>query len=317
MKKSVLIACLALMCANIAQAQKTTRYEGVMIIPKDLVQMRQFLPYISDDKGEGYYDYYENADGDRVKHGKFMFIHKYSVSVWQVMYGQYTHGKKTGVWVVKDSIVAKQRIKKYELNNAKATYANDSLNGSFVYTKCEHAHFYTLSCNFANGRMIGDVTIKYEPYENKTSILQGKIGEDGLPTGIWTLTDKIDVEVAQKRLYMNGVCIYAEEKNQATGERYTTYSVFEGINKMPVATEITGNETAIEYNGQTATRKDGIYSVDGWSDKSFTSQASRQTIAIYEIFTMIEKILPSKAWLTDEILGKQLQNWKYHYTVEK
>ena len=79
MKKSVLIACLALMCANIAQAQKTTRYEGVMIIPKDLVQMRQFLPYISDDKGEGYYDYYENADGD--SHQKLCICERFSANI--------------------------------------------------------------------------------------------------------------------------------------------------------------------------------------------------------------------------------------------
>ena len=313
-RKVAVGVCCALLFANMAVAQKTVRYEGAMPVPKDLAQMRQFLPWFSDDKGEGYYDYYENADGDRVKHGQFMFIHKYSVSVWQVLYGQYKDGKKTGVWVVKDSIVTKQRIKKYELYNVHATYANDSLNGSFVCKKYKSGRKYTLECSFKNGRMIGEVSITLEPTDGKTSTLKGKMDETGLPTGIWTNTDKIGIEVIQKRLYKQGVCVYVEEKNQATGERYMTYSVFDDVTKMSAAEAMTVGEGGLEYNGQIAKKKAKVNSEDGWSNISYTTQGANSSSAKYEIGTLLYDIIPSNNWLGDnDVLGEQVQKWNWHY----
>ena len=57
MKKSIFIACFALMFANITEAQKVSRYEGTLILPSDLVQMKPFLAPTRDNKGEGFYDY--------------------------------------------------------------------------------------------------------------------------------------------------------------------------------------------------------------------------------------------------------------------
>lgn len=316
----VVTACLAFMVATPVAAQKTVRYDGVMIMPGDLDQMRQLMSVSVGDRGDGYYDYYENADGDRVKHGKFLFIHKYSASVWQVLYGQYKDGKKTGVWVVKDSIVTKERIKKYALYDVRATYENDLLNGAFKCKRCKSGSFYILECNFVNGRMIGDATFSYVPnvsYEGKASTLQGKMDEAGLPTGVWTMTDKIDVEVIQKRVYVQGACIYVEERNQATGERYSLFGVFPDMKKVSDADNVKVLEESIEYNGQVAKKVKGLNrSPDGWSNRIYQTQANQASIGKYEIGKLLEDVLPS-GWRDEEDeLGKQMKDWEWHYAVE-
>ena len=310
MKKSILIACIALMCANIAQAQKTTRYEGAMALPSDLLQMS---PFLANNKGEGYYDYYENTDGDRVKHGKFAFKVKQGTA-WNVLSGQYTHGKKTGLWTVKDSLPSKQYIK-HALHDVTASYENDSLN-SFVYQKFKSGHYYTLECSFKNGRMIGDVTITFKPDPKKNNIskLQGKIGEDGLPIGVWIVTDNIDIEVTQKRLYVQGICVYVEERNQSTGERYSTYSVFEGVKKMPELADFNistiNGETFITYNGQTA-KKERF-------ENNYETQANARSLAKCEVYTLINNQLPIEGWREEgSILGNQMNSWWYHYSLIK
>lgn len=310
MKKSILFACIALMCANIAQAQKTTRYEGAMALPSDLLQMS---PFLANNKGEGYYDYYENTDGDRVKHGKFVFKVKQGTA-WNVLSGQYTHGKKTGLWTVKDSLPSKQYIK-HALHDVTASYENDSLN-SFVYQKFKSGHYYTLECSFKNGRMIGDVTITFKPDPKKNNIskLQGRIGEDGLPIGVWIVTDNIDIEVTQKRLYVQGICVYVEERNQSTGERYSTYSVFEGVKKMPELSDFNistiNGEAHITYNGQTAKKED--------IGNKYETQANAQSLAKNEVYSLIYEILPYDGWKDEgSILRNQMESWYYHYSLIK
>lgn len=305
MRKTIIIACVAILFSNIAVAQKINRYEGVMVLPTDLSRMQQFLLDNTNNRGEGFYDYYENTDGDRVKHGKFMFIQKYSVSVWKVLSGQYVHGKKTGLWVVKDSILAKERIKKIERHNLQATYADDILNGSFYYKQTSSYGTQILVCSFKNGLIVGDF---YTTYGSDT--LKGVINSVGLPTGIWTASTTNGIPILQKRYFRNGRLILIEERDESTGERYLCYSIFDGLkNKADINlikdTIIEGKEGVL-YNGHIALLEED--NSHGTFDSRYNS---RMGLIGHDC---LSESIPTEIRFFTSSIEKQINSWNYTYS---
>ena len=253
MKKAFLLMCFAIV-ANMLTGQSIKRYEGLMKYPSDLSQLKDVVKiYGIGNGGNGYYDYYVDSEENRVKHGKFYLnVNGYDIN------GSYSHGKKEGQWTFVHPS-EKTYIKTY-YNNLKITYKDDILCGPCEYiTRASDGWpaTVTISCNFNNGILTGEASVLYEfDSYSITSDCRGKIDNNGLLHGIWTISNKGGIEITQKRIYYKGSLVYVEEQDFSTGEKTICYTAFEDLKKAPsletIRDTIVNGWDGIVYNGQIA-----------------------------------------------------------------
>ena len=262
-KKIVLFLCLVVM-ADIVTGQSIKRYEGKMMLPSDLDQLKGVVArhYVG---GDGYYDYYENDDDNRVKHGEFYLkVDGYGDQGF-IIRGTYSHGKKVGQWTFIPP-VSQGYIKSY-YNSMKITYKDDVLYGPCEYSTRPTQGLpatVTISCNFTNGILTGDASVKYLfDYNSVTNEYRGKIDKEGLLYGIWSVSKKGGIETSQKWMYYKGAGVYAESLDYSTGERTVVYSAFDNLKKTPdldkIKDTVVMGQECIVYEGQVAIKVSSDY----------------------------------------------------------
>lgn len=323
MKRTFLITCLAMFVVNFACAQKNQRYEGDMRLPIDLHEFSDFLEGFTK-LGKGSYEYYENGDGDRVKHGKFVvsfdrgnFKREFS--------GSYKDGKKDGVWIIRDIISGKTNYAKHcELS---ITFKDDVFNGPCKFIKnAAGGNKYTITCTFEKGRMIGDFQLEHINSwvdENIINSVNGVIGADGLPEGIWTISQKGGIEITQKRLYMYGGLVAVQEQDFSTGDRYMVYSAFSNLQKLPNATDVTistKKDGCISFQEQTACKHgfeltDHCFYVNSSDIEEMLKKSKHPAFGKMWITELID-LFPGSMWIDEEsVFGAQRDNWAYYYSI--
>lgn len=312
MKRIVLFVCIAIMMANIVSAQNLKKYEGEIRYPSDLKVLSDFMGDYMDSKTLfGSYDYYENSDGERIKHGNFQLIYKNGNGVnCRVLRGEYSNGLRSGQWIIKDSIARKEYIKVHRLGTLKITYKNDIINGP-----CEYHNMYlkgsfsysTIKCNFNNGIIVGEVTVRHCKESDTTKVREykGPVSNDGLLHGLWTITDKGGLEMLQKRLYYKGGLVCVEESDFSTGEKYMCYSAFEGMTKTPNINEI--KDTIV--NGLNCIM---------WNDKIAAKTSDYANYNSKMTNTMMgDVVFKSFQYSLYSTLENQRQSWGYKYSEQE
>ena len=291
MKKLSLLFCLTIITC-IVSAQNTKRYEGKMRLPSDLEQFEsifnlgkdldlekvaiQMLFGAEKVEGDGYYNYYENSDGERIKHGKFYLrAQGYDIN------GTYSHGNKTGKWSIdniRDDNGKDISNKRHIYINM--TFVNDTLNGSCEFSRNTHRIIYdnmfldektinniidgktkinsvtringktivdiingslTIECNFENGKLKGSISKTiYQWVDNSLhqTKYQANIDKNGFLDGIVTITEKGGIEKLHKCMYYNGALVSIETIDYSTGEKKLGFCAFNNLKKAPNLNQI-------------------------------------------------------------------------------
>ena len=319
MKKKLFIACFAIFFANSVSSQIIHHYEGNIKLPEDLHEFGGFIDGFNP-IGKGSYEYYENEDETRVKHGKFLVsFEKYSFK--REITGSYKDGKKNGVWVIRDIITEKTNYAKHcEMS---ITFEDDIFHGPCKYVKNVANNKFIIICSFEKGRLAGDLTIEHVDKWKKgiTNYINGTIGTSGLPEGIWNIKQKGGIEITQKRLYLYGGLIAAEEQDFSTGDKYMVFCAFPNQKKLPITKEITiiaGDKGCISYQNQIACKQgfeltDHCFYPDRSDIERLLEKSKLPTFGNMWITELID-LFPSSMW-TDEqsALGTQRDSWAFFY----
>lgn len=258
MRRFISLFILFTLAAGTINAQTLKNYKGQMNIPPDLYLIGSLAPKSSSET-HGNYNYYENEDGERVKHGDFAltFVAK---NFNRVIKGRYEHGKKTGTWTVKDikTFTPTNYAKHLELT---LNFRDDYLDGALSGVIHESHYTYKVSCSFTKGYITGQYHLDYlDNWKEGISYeINGQIGEDGIPTGIWIYRQKGGIEITQKRLYLNGALVYIQEYDASSGMKTLPFCAFEGITKAPDASEIVSESASgvdsIKFQDKVSYRK--------------------------------------------------------------
>ena len=326
MKRYGLFLCLAIMMANIVSAQALKKYEGGMKPTPDIIALGKIFDYYFDDC-MGSYQYYENDEGGRIKHGTYKISRKNVFDNIIEISGEYNNGEKSGKWTINNySEYSMLGIKTKLLNRSLiVNYKNDELNGVFEYidydydnNKYELSRKTDIKGTLENGIICGKLTITDQRLKKEnvnfncpeTQKFQGTIDADGLPTGIWTLSNTGVVNMNQRRLYRKGVLVAADEYDDSTGEINMIFASMDNIKKMPNMDEIKDSliygSHVIVYRGQVAMEKDND-SRDLFSSISSMGENSygKKTLAAI-IRWDIEKIAPT--------IADQFTKWDKYYS---
>ena len=298
MRRIFIIICLTVL-TGITTAQSVKRYTGKMMLPSDLDQLKDVVNR-HNVGGDGYYDYYEDADENRVKHGEFYLkANGYDIK------GSYSHGKKEGLWTITHPD-EKGYIKTY-YNNMKITYRNDVLCGPCEYITRPTQGLpatVTISCNFNNGILTGDASVSYKyDYNSITSECRGKIDQNGLLHGIWVISDKGGIEVVQKRLYYKGALVFMEEQDYSTGEKTVCFTAFENLKKSPDLGQI---RDTIIYKADCIVYNNSVAIKAPLSNFNFPSHVRSG------VFDIIGKLPRSMEY--SDLISQQRENWRYAYS---
>ena len=169
--------------------------------------------------GKATYTYYEDENGERVKHGKFSYNNvdkgigvgggmSVSYATTISASGNYKNGLKDGKW----------------------TYKNKTAGGGVVFSD------FSVVVNYVDGRMEGSLTNegttfqmknnritgqvrKVKKTQNEDWTMSGQFDEDGFPDGTWTKNYQsygnlyVDTEK-----YVHGLLVAKQTKNESTGE---------------------------------------------------------------------------------------------------
>lgn len=320
MKRICLFVCFAVMMVNIVSAQNLKKYEGSMKLTEDILSLgKLFYDGLESSAGAwdeyiGSYQYYENNDGSRIKHG----LYKIKIKPYLFLgahieiSGKYIDGKKDGKWTINHG----RDNKIYE--NLIITFKDDELNGRFEYVD----NFYydnilttetkivgTIKDSIIQGDMlITERRLKKSTNWPETQKIQGTIGSDGLPQGIWTLTITGDVDMKQRRFYRNGIVVAIDEYDNSTGERNLIYTPLDNIKTIEVVNDIKDTivyeKKAIVYNGNIAMpQKDGKPEYNS-TMSSFSYGHGRFLIDSH----LSEITLATKM---------QSEKWEYYYSQEE
>lgn len=237
MKRIYLFLVLFVLAAGTICAQTTKKYDGPMKLPWDLYMLKSFDPRSNSTSAT--YSYYENADEDRIKHGDFLFVFT-AKNFRRELKGKYEHGKKTGTWTVKD--IKTLSVTNYAKHmDVSFSFKDDFLDGPLKGTFHSGHEEYVISCSFTKGRLTGQfhVNLVDEWEDGQSYEIDGKIDDNGQPTGIWVFKQKGGIEITQKRLYINGALVYIQEQDLSSGSKTLPYCAFSEVKKAPAVEEIT------------------------------------------------------------------------------
>ena len=208
---------------------QTKTYKGEMIIPKETPQICATAEYTpGKTECEAEYNYYEQ-NGERVKHGKCSYRYiNYTGSLsshW--IYGEYTHGKKSGQWLfVPGNGVFIDENGNLTTNNHYQTqsraivrYEDDKLNGPFELK----LRYVTLKGQIKNNIPYGLLTAEID-YLGREMKIEGKFDEMGMPDGEWKVNRISGVQGSQSRIYKNGRLLKITEVDLSTGETSVLYN---------------------------------------------------------------------------------------------
>lgn len=214
-------------CVSVANAQQIKKYEGTMPAPEYNL-LRHLYP-VDDKEAEGYYSYYIDDKGKRVRHGKIHaeFLFTQGGLIPGVLEGEYTHGKKTGQWIFVRSgdygpIVG-------------FTFLDDVMTGEFgSWARSRTLTEAEVGGSMKEGRMVGDVSFKYGSYEGK-----GQFDELSRATGRWEMSSGSRYKYYFE--FCDGVLCSCERYDDSTGDSSVLLNLFSS-NDVKNKVEVIRNE---------------------------------------------------------------------------
>ncbi len=142
------------------------------------------------------------------------------------------------------------------------------------------------------------------------SVMEGVVGANGLPEGVWTVTSTGEIPLIQKRYFRNGRLICIEERDESTGERNLCYCVFDGLNKAPdlslIRDTIVDGREGVVYKGQLAML------VEDDSEIHYNSKMEKHMLGHYGASAAI----PEHLRALDSTVRKQAESWDYTYSIK-
>lgn len=210
MRKIVLYTLMVIVCSAVS-AQTIKTYNGKM--SKEPVELVKFGFALYKTSDNWTYQYYENENGDRVYHGNLKYILTFGKNWIYTIKGQYSHGKKEGLWEYK-TVSNNKEIARFIVN-----YHEGLLEGSFEYFVVHGKNEITrMNGKFQNGDLIGEV--KYTEtgsgysYNYMLNYMEG-----GYPTGTWKFNKKSEIDFDHEMRFINGFLVSLYSIDQSTGER--------------------------------------------------------------------------------------------------
>lgn len=238
------------------------------------------------------YEYYEDEDGSRIYHGKLSYSLQYGRNSFYTIKGQYSHGKKEGIWEYKALENGNKLYGKWTVN-----YHNDLLDGDYDYYAKIGGTFgesIKMIGKFSQGHPIGKMVCSMS--ESKRNIsYEANYSEDGYPDGVWTCDVQASIARKTKIRFLNNCLISKTTIDQSTGEKNVTKSTdiapeeYEGGSSVLIPESIAKVLSAKnrKFNGA---RNNCYQLVDGWhSDFSNALQAT-DYIEECECFELIDKL---------------------------
>ena len=169
--------------------------------------------------GQATYTYYEDENGERVKHGKFTYNkcdkkvdveRGMSIPYTKILSasGNYKNGVKDGTWTYEDKTDGGKI--KFAGFSAIINYVNGRMEGILVH---EGAMF-----QMKNNRITGPVK-KTKKTLKEDWMLSGQFDDDGFPDGNWKKDYKLDGNLyVDTEKYVHGLLVAKQTQNVSTGK---------------------------------------------------------------------------------------------------
>jgi len=231
-------------------------------------------------KGIAVYDYRLQSDGNHLKNGAFQFSRKFmdalgtNILLKTEVKGRYENDKKTGVWnyLEEEHRVEIQDVENFKiaanLNShqvqLKSEYGSGLPDGSWTFGSFEFSNGKLApkeqaeKISFRKGEIVGE--FQYKEYkDDKTFFINGKVNNDGLMDGEWTLVyEQGEHLISEIRKYEKGFLLGLVKRDLKNGEVLSEKVFYKTIAKLKEAT------TKKNLNFRTADEKFDILFNDGF-----------------------------------------------------
>ena len=241
--------------------------------------------------GKATYTYYEDENGERVKHGKFTYnkVDKgigVGVGVgggMNISYattisasGNYKNGVKDGTWTYKNKTAGESIT--FADFSAVINYADGRMEGTLNNAG--------IIFQMRNNRITGQVK-KIKKTRNEDWTLTGQFDEEGFPDGTWTKNYKSYGNLYEDtEKYVHGLLVAKQTKNESTGE-ITRYE-FKDVNPQEYLVAYNPDKDSTIVGKLICQEK--IYSKQGENNYSYLEDGLMPEIFGVEIRTIVEKI---------------------------
>ena len=200
--KHFIIASALLIAAQAGRTQTLKTYSGLY------------------EEGKVTYTYYEDADGERVKHGKYVYNRRDNLGLSYSVSGNYKNNVKDGKWTYKDDIAT--GLGKHGRSMTVINYVDGNMEGTISRTDTYNDGTTTTTRYQMKGnRVTGAVKEKVEAtllYPNAYT-LAGQFDDDGFPDGVWTKKYEKDGNLfTDTEKYVHGLLVARQTKNESTGK---------------------------------------------------------------------------------------------------
>lgn len=247
--------------------------------------------------GKATYTYYEDENGERVKHGKFSYsnINKgigvgggMSVSYATTISasGNYKDGLKDGKWTYKNKTAGGGVV--FSDFSAIVNYMDGHMEGTLTNKGT--------TFQMKNNRITGQVR-KVKKTQNEDWTMSGQFDEDGFPDGTWTKNYKsygnlyVDIEK-----YVHGILVAKQTKNESTGE-ITRYEFENADPQEYLAQYKQGKDSTIVGN---IICQEKIYFKQGENNYSHLEDGLMPEVFGVEIRTIVEKIKEERGFGSEQ-----------------
>lgn len=247
--------------------------------------------------GKATYTYYEDENGERVKHGKFTYNKtdkgigvgggmavSYATTISAS--GSYKNGMKDGKWTYKNKTAG-----------GSITFANFSAVVNYVDGRMEGPLNNSGAIfQMKNNRITGQVK-KVKQNQNENWSLSGQFDEEGFPDGTWVKNYKsygnlyVDTEK-----YVHGLLVAKQTKNESTG-KITRYE-FNDVNPQEYLTAYQpGKDSTIVGK---LICQENIYFKQGEKNYSHLEDGLMPEVFGVEIRSIVEKIKEEAGFGTEQ-----------------
>lgn len=247
--------------------------------------------------GKATYTYYEDENGERVKHGKFTY-NKTDKGI----------GVGGGMAVSYATTISASGSYKNSMKDGKWTYKNKTAGGSITFAN------FSAVVNYVDGRMEGPLNNsgaifqmknnritgqvkKVKQNQNENWSLSGQFDEEGFPDGTWVKNYKsygnlyVDTEK-----YVHGLLVAKQTKNESTG-KITRYE-FNDVNPQEYLTAYQpGKDSTIVGK---LICQENIYFKQGEKNYSHLEDGLMPEVFGVEIRSIVEKIKEEAGFGTEQ-----------------
>ncbi len=220
MKIKIILLCLATYSFSASISQNLKKYSGE-------------YPSETGEKGFATYTYYEDAKTlNYTKQGHFKYVLKTENSFNEIIEGNFSNGKRTGLWTFNVTMTDYPTQNVYYTGTIQmsANYINGLPDGAWSYSKnlkfrgkkllyntykwtnYETEPVVTVSANFKSGLTVG--TLKILNDKSKFNSIIGEFNKNGVIDKTWILRDRTD-EIITK--FNNGIQLSLIDRISSTG----------------------------------------------------------------------------------------------------